>query len=108
MSPAKRKQPPKHDNVLKEVRKHLEAGTYLDTRHAKERKLERGITLPEVRYVLRHGHHEKRKDTFHETHNAWAYAIRGKTVDGRTLRICVSFDEAGMLVITTIDLDTDN
>lgn len=97
--------PPKHDDVPALVREHIDAGTYLDTRHASSRKAERQITLPEVLYVLRHGYHEKRKDSFHEEHGAWTYAIRGKTVDRRELRICVSFDPGGMLVITTIDLD---
>jgi hypothetical protein len=97
--------PSKHANVPVLVREHVDAGKYLDTRHAFSRMVERKITLPEVLYVLRHGHHEKRKDEFKEEHNAWTYAMRGKTVDKRELRVCVSFDENGMLIITTIDLD---
>lgn len=87
------------------AREHIEAGKYLDTRHAFDRKAERQITLLEVLYVLRHGYHEKRKDEFKEEHDAWNYAMRGKTVDGRELRVCVAFDPSGMLIITTIDLD---
>ena len=97
--------PPKHEDVPALVREHIDAGRYLDTRHASSRKAERQITLPEVLYVLRHGYHEKRKDQFKEEHDAWTYAMRGKTVDRRELRICVSFDPSGMLIITTIDLD---
>jgi hypothetical protein len=61
--------------------------------------------LLEVLYVLRHGYHEERKDAFKGEHDAWTYAMRGKTIDERELRICVSFDPRGMLIIATIDLD---
>lgn len=56
-------------------------------------------------YVIRHGYHEKRKDSFSEEYQGWNYAIRGKTIDRRSLRVVVSFDESGMLIITAIDLD---
>jgi len=101
----RRARPVKHERVPRLVREHIDAGQYLDTRHASERMAERQLTLPEVLYVLRHGHHEKRKDTFKREHNAWTYAMRGKTVDRRELRVCVSFDERDMLIITAIDLD---
>ncbi len=97
--------PAKHENVPALVREYVDAGKYLDTRHAFDRMVERRITLPEALYVLRRGYHEKRKDEFKEEHNAWTYAMRGKTVDKRELRVCVSFDKSGMLIITTIDLD---
>lgn len=67
--------------------------------------VERRITRPEVLYILRHGHHEPRKDTFSSEHMAWSYAIRGRTLDGRNLRVCVSLDASRMLIITAIDLD---
>lgn len=106
MAAKRRRRPPKHENVLALVRENLDAGTYLDTRHAFERRAEREITRPEALYVLRHGWHEKRKDDFKDQYKCWTYAIRGKTVDGRELRVCTSFDdEVGMLIITAIDLD---
>jgi len=77
----------------------------LDTRHATDRQGERKITRPEVIQVLRNGPHEKRKDLFVKQYNAWNYAVRGKTVDRRELRVIVSFEaETGMLIITAIDL----
>lgn len=95
----------KEIDVLARVRASVAAGKYFDTRHANARKLERVITLPEVLYVLKNGFHEKKKDEFKEEFKAWNYAIRGATLDKRQLRICVSFDPRGMLIITTIDLD---
>lgn len=87
------------------VREHVKAGTVLDTRHAFDRKKQRSISWPEIRFVLRTGYREKRKDELKPEHDAWTYAIRGKTVDRRNLRVCVAFDPAGLLIITAIDLD---
>jgi hypothetical protein len=53
---------------------------------------------------LKNGYHEKKKDKFEEQYHAWNYVVRGKTIDGRNLRIVVSFDPSGMLIITAIDL----
>ena len=89
---------------MTEIRKCLDSGRYLDTRHASERQKERQITRSETLFVLRHGHNEKKKDKYDELYQAWDYAIRGKTVDQRPLRIIVSFDENGVLIITAIEL----
>ena len=86
------------------MREALDSGRFLDTVHATQRRAERQITRPEVLYVLRHGWHEKRKDVFDTRYQAWNYAIRGKTLDGRHLRIVVSFDDPGLLIITAIAL----
>jgi len=51
------------------------------------------------------GWHEKRKDAYSEVFKSWNYAIRGKTIDERELRVVVSFDEDGLLIITVIDLE---
>jgi len=96
--------PGKHLDLLNMIRACVEDGRYLDTRHATERKTQRMISRPELLYVLKYGRHEKAKDKFDEAYNAWNYAIRGKTLDRRELRIVVSFDENGMLIITAIDL----
>ncbi len=85
------------------IRACIEQGRYLDTRHASERQGERGINRAEILYVLKNGYHEKKKDKFEELYLAWNYAVRGKTVDRRALRVVVSFDDAsGMLLITAI------
>ncbi len=96
--------PGKHLDLLNVIRACIEDGRYLDTRHAVERKNQRQITRPEILFVLKNGRHEKAKDKFDDAYEAWNYAIRGKTLDRRELRIVVSFDENGMLIITAIDL----
>lgn len=62
------------------------------------------ITRSEVLQILNGGYHEKAKDLFDEAFKAWNYAVRGKTKDRRELRIIVSFEPNGMLVVTAIDL----
>ena len=97
--------PEKHSDVMPLIITCIETGNYLDTRHALDRRDERSITRLEVIYVLRNGHHEKRKDEFKEEFNVWNYAIRGKTLDKRDLRIAVSFDKATkLLIITAIEI----
>ena len=98
------KRPEKCKDVLSRTRERLAEGRYRDTRHAASRKEERGISLPEIRQVIDGGWHEKSKDEFKQEWHAWNYAIRGKTVDGRELRIAVSFDEEDhLLLITAIE-----
>ena len=97
--------PKKHNNVMQLISKAIEDGRYLDTRHAFERQSLRKITRPEILYVLRNGFHEKRKDVYRLEFESWNYAIRGKTIDRRNIRIAVSFDESDLLIITAIDLD---
>lgn len=95
-------------NILDLIRYHVKNGTFLLARHAQERSFQRGITEPEFLFVLRNGWHEKRKDAYQTEFNAWNYAIRGKTIDERELRVIVAFDiESQLLIITLIDLDAD-
>jgi hypothetical protein len=97
---------PKIGKLLETIRKCLDNGNYLDTRHVFQRQTEREITRPETHYVLRNGFHEAKKDRFDRDYKTWNYAIQGKTLDDRKLRIIVSFDENNMLIITAIDLET--
>ena len=83
----------KTERLMERISGCLDAGRYLDARHSIERHHEREITRPEVLYVLRRGFHEKKKDKFESRYQAWNYAVRGKTLDKRELRIIVSFDE---------------
>lgn len=102
---AKAEHPAKLMDVLSRAQARLTEGRYRDTRHATQRKQERSVTLLEVRQVIEAGWHEKRKDEFKEEWHAWNYAIQGKTIDDRSLRVAVSFDEDDyLLVITAIDL----
>jgi len=91
--------------LLARVRRSIAAGDFLDTTHVVARRTERFISRPEILQVLRSGWHEKNKDQYREEYESWNYAIRGATVDGRELRIVVSFEEDRLLIVTAIDLD---
>jgi len=98
--------PGKREKVLEIARDCVAAGRYRDTRHARDRRQERQITLMEVKHVILTGFNEKSKDEYKPEYGTWNYAIRGKTVDGRSLRVAVSFEADGLLlIVTTIDLD---
>ncbi|MFN8672350.1 MAG: DUF4258 domain-containing protein [Candidatus Sericytochromatia bacterium] len=101
----KLKRPEKEPNLLLKIKEAINSGNYRDVTHALERSIERAITRAEYLYVLKNGRHEKKKDEFKEEYNNWNYAIRGKTLDEKELRVIVSFEENGLLVITVIDLE---
>lgn len=98
------KKPPKHNELLETIRQCIEEGNYWDTRHVTMRQVERSITRLEILYVLKHGYHEPFKDNYDKTHQAWNYAVRGKTIDGEELRVIISFDNLGMFIITAITI----
>ena len=95
---------PKIQDLLEEVRSCVESGRYFDTRHATHRQSERSIIRTEIMYVLKYGRHEKSKDVYQERYQAWNYAVRGKTIDKRDIRVIISFDAEGMLIITAIEI----
>ena len=95
----------KEVNILDKAKCLIAAGKYLDTRHAQFRQQQRNISLVEIKYVIYNGYHEKRKDEYKSEWNAWNYAIRGRTIDHRELRVIVSVDDPiNLLIITAIDL----
>ena len=55
--------------------------------------------------IIENGYWEKRKDEYKPEYEAWNYSIRGRTVDGRDLRIIISFENQRLLFITAIDKD---
>ena len=92
-------------DLLAPVRQSIAMGRYLDTYHSEARSFERGITRGEILYVLNNGWHEKNKDRFDHLHESWCYAVRGKTLDARELRVVVSFEQDNLLIVTAMDLD---
>lgn len=94
----------KIQNVIKKVKACIDTDNYRFSDHGYERKIERYAALPDILKVLRNGYHEKQKDEWKPEFNAWNYAIRGKAIDGNELRIAVSFEENGLLIVTVIRL----
>lgn len=102
------KRPDKCKDVLAVVRRLVGSGYLVYSDHANSRMREREIIRPEVEYVLKSGFHEAKKDQFSSQFDAWDYAIRGKTVDGRSIRIVVAVVQPNVFIVTAIDLDKED
>ena len=101
-----RRRPGKLEDVLGLARRCVAEDRYHDSRHSRERRVERQVTIQEVKLVINAGWREEARDEYRPEYASWSYVIRGKTVDGRGLRLVVSFDEQRwMLLITAVDLD---
>jgi hypothetical protein len=94
----------KTKNLMKIVGEKAQNGNFLILPHAASRRLQRKISVSDIVYVLKNGWHESKKDEFKNEYNEWNYALKGKTIDKRTLRIVISFDINMMLIVTVIDL----
>ena len=92
-------------DLIRQVRALLEVGNLRYSVHAEIRMAQRKIIKPEVEFILRRGHHTPKRDKFNEEYKLWDYAIEGKAVDNRKLRIIVAFVEPNILVVTVINLD---
>lgn len=100
---AKKIRPTKIKNLLEKIKECIEQKKYTQTEHAIVRGKEREVNLAEIKHILITGYEEKRKTSFDEKFNTWNYAIRGKTkIDQLDLRVIVSFDESGLLIITVM------
>lgn len=95
----------KRAGLLRTIRAHLRAGTWLVSTHAAARQQERAINRLDIVEVLNTGYHEKKKDEYKTEFRDWNYAVRGKTIDGHTLRVVVSCSDERLLVVTVIPLD---
>lgn len=95
----------KVDNLLEIISDLITSDRYRYSVHALERMAQRKVTRPEVLQILKKGHHEKIKDVYDEKFKTWNYAIRGKTIDKKELRIVISLDtKIDMIVITVIQI----
>jgi Domain of unknown function (DUF4258) len=96
---------PKVNNPLSVIQAYGLQGSYSFVHHARKRLHEREVTVLEVMQIIRGGYHEVRKDEFKPEFGEWNYAIRGKTLDARKLRLAIAIKSDGVLVITAIDLE---
>ncbi|PCJ64433.1 MAG: hypothetical protein COA73_03985 [Candidatus Hydrogenedentota bacterium] len=67
---------------------------------------ERDILIYELIEVLGSGRNVKKHDRWDNHYLEWNYAIEGKTIDGRKLRVIVALKKGTMtLVITAFELE---
>ena len=91
------------DDLLGEVRRHIESRSFRFSRHAMLQGKDRDLSLPDVIHVLLNGRHEKEKPLFSTARQQWNYAIKGNTLGGVEARIIIGFED-DMVVITIIRL----
>lgn len=101
------KGPDKIEDLLGEIKWHIERRKYRLSEHCITRQKQRLLSLPDILHVLMHGFHEEKKTKFHDEFQSWNYAIRGKTLDLSDVRVIVAF-EKDMVIITAIRLQRKN
>lgn len=90
---------------------------YIFVKHAKERQQQRNISNLDVLNILegKSGYDRKRnknKDSYesnyiHEKPQDWKYCIEGKDIDGKRVRIILTFTDDLMPIITVINLSEE-
>jgi hypothetical protein len=90
--------PPKIKDPLSAIQAYEKRGLYNFVHHARKRLEEREVTVFEVVQVIHRGFHEARKDEFKPEFGDWNYAIRGKTLDGRKLRLAIAVKPDGFFL----------
>lgn len=100
----KTERPAQIKSLQEKIRKCIEAGNYIFTKHAITRQKQRLISIQDALYILSHGVHEKNKTSFDLVFQIWKYSIRGKTIDGLDIRAIIAFDKK-MVIITVIQIE---
>lgn len=90
--------------LLARIKEKAADGDYLILPHAIQRGLERQISDMDITHALVTGEHESHRDVYRSDFRAWNRAIKGHTIDGRLIRVVVSFDEDYMIIITVFPL----
>src|SRR3989338_5698470 len=92
----------KIEDVVGLARKLFDRGAYLISQHAELRQNERFFTIGDIRNIVFHGFHEKRKDEYKQEFDDWNYALRGETLDGENARVCLAFDKNETAIVVTV------
>jgi hypothetical protein len=91
-------------NVVKAAIEAYENNKVLYHSHAELRESQRDINRAEVEQAIRSGSHIKKRDQFDEVHKCWKYCIEGKTLDKRKIRVVLTIDDDGLMVITIFEI----
>ncbi len=96
--------------LLSLIEETISNGNYIFLKHAHDRLKDRNVSDIEVLDILENKPKLKRKrnkskDVFFPGFSDWNYCIEGTDLDGKKIRIIVSFDQNMMLVITVIRID---
>jgi len=90
--------------LLQKIRELIEQKRYRKTAHFEERERQRKVFLWEALHVLKNGSHEEVRDEWDNKNQNWRYAISGRTMEARELRVVVSIlEKEGLLLITVYE-----
>lgn len=99
------------------IEQKIKERNYIFVKHAKERQQQRNISDLDVLNILegKSGYERKRnksKDSYesnyiHEKPQDWKYCIEGKDIDGKKVRIILTFTDDLMPIITVINLSEE-
>ena len=92
------------DELLRLIREAVASGNYREAHHRRVENVGRpghDVTRLEVEQVLLTGSREPSRDRF-DPHPAWSYAMRGRTIDHRDLRVAVAI-QGNLLFIVSVD-----
>ena len=87
----------------------IATGDYLFVKHAKDRQQQRCISDLDVLAILegKPGRSRKRnvkKDCYNDKYHDWNYCVEGVDIDGKKIRVIVSFMNGLMPIITVMRL----
>ena len=102
-----REAPTRHsrDDALGRIRRCLDDGEVIPTKHFRDKLEELGLSMVEAFYVLGRGLILNEPE-FDVRHQQWNYRIEGTEPDGEHLAIVFTFvEEASGLLITTFSIE---
>ena len=93
------------DDALKRIRRCLDDGEVIPTKHFRDKLEELGLSMLEAMYVLRHGLILNEAE-FDIRHQQWNYRIEGTEPEGEHLAVVFTFvEEASGLLITIFSIE---
>lgn len=94
--------PTKRKDVVTAAEACISLGRFRFTAHAFRRMNDAGITVMEVRHVIKHGERIPKRDRYSEDYEEWRYLFEGLTPgDEKRITVIVTFEEADDLLIIT-------
>jgi hypothetical protein len=93
------------DDALKRIRRCLDDGEVIPTKHFREKLEELSMSMVEVLYILRHGLILNEPE-FELRYREWNYRIEGTEPEGQHLAIVFTFiEEVSGLLITIFSIE---
>jgi len=90
-------------SLIDKVNKSILAGDYVILPHARIRCTQREVSAADIEYALEKGRRIKKRDRFDQELQRWSYAYEGNSIDGKPLRVIITFIQK-LAVVTVVKL----